>query len=221
MDNNENNSLWKIGCVHDAIKKNLSNMCNSNLWDPKWFLQVRCYLHIWLPTWSASWGYSPQRHLAPNHFKWDGDEHTCPLQVEPCWHMHSVPPNKYQSLAAHLPVAFVKIVQVPSALACISHVPISWCSKWPHLERWNLVEHSPNILNAPTFCIHVNQATPHKDIRLTTTLDEHEQACCFQVLLNQHMHLSLEQKWIWQQSFLLVAFFRKAASSSQDTPHVL
>jgi hypothetical protein len=56
MDINENKSLWKIGCVDDGIKKNLSNMCNSNLWDPNWFLQVRCYLHIWLPTWSASWG---------------------------------------------------------------------------------------------------------------------------------------------------------------------
>jgi len=89
--------------------------------------------------------YYPQRHLAPNHFKWSGDEHTWPLQVEPCWHMHSVPPNKYQSLAAaHRPVAFVKIVQVPSALPCISHVPISWCSKWPHLEMescWTLSKH--------------------------------------------------------------------------------
>ncbi len=33
---------------------------------------------------------------------------------------------------------------MPSALACISHVPISWCSKWPHLEMescWTLSKH--------------------------------------------------------------------------------
>ncbi len=35
-----------------------------------------------------------------------------------------------------------------------------------HISRWHLVEHSPSILNAPTFCININQATPHKDIRL-------------------------------------------------------
>jgi hypothetical protein len=32
--------------------------------------------------------YSPQRHLIPNHFEWHVDEHTCPLQMQPCWHMH-------------------------------------------------------------------------------------------------------------------------------------
>jgi hypothetical protein len=76
-----------------------------------------------------------------------------------------------QSLATHLPVSFVEIVPVPSALAYISHVPISWCSKWPQLEMvtyWTL----PSILKAPTFCIHVNKAIPHKDIRLATTLNE-------------------------------------------------
>jgi len=40
------------------------------------------------------------------------------------------------------------------------------------ISRWHLVEHSPSILNAPTFCIHVNQAMAHKDIRITTTLNE-------------------------------------------------
>jgi hypothetical protein len=68
MDINENKSLWKIGCVDDGIKKNLSNMCNSNLWDPKWFLQVRCYLHIWLPTWSASWGMKHTVAHLEGHF---------------------------------------------------------------------------------------------------------------------------------------------------------
>jgi len=49
-------------------------------------------------------------------------------------------------LAAHLPVAFVKPFQVSSVLDCISHVPISRQSKWPHLEMascWTLSEHPP------------------------------------------------------------------------------
>ncbi len=41
-----------------------------------------------------------------------------------------------------------------------------------HNLRWYLIEHSPSILKAPTFCIHVNKAIPHKDIRLATTLNE-------------------------------------------------
>jgi hypothetical protein len=41
---------------------------------------------------------------------------------------------------------------------------------WSHyMSRWLFIEHSCSTLNAPTFCIHVNQATPHKDFRLTTT----------------------------------------------------
>jgi len=40
-----------------------------------------------------------------------------------------------------------------------------------HILRWHLVEHSPSILNAPTFCIHVNRAIPHKDIGLKTSLN--------------------------------------------------
>ncbi len=38
--------------------------------------------------------------------------------------------------------------------------------------RLQLVKHSSSILNDPTFCIHLNQAIPHKDIRLTTTLND-------------------------------------------------
>jgi len=41
-----------------------------------------------------------------------------------------------------------------------------------HIFRWHLVEHFPSKLNAPTFCIHFHEATPHKDIRLTTSLKE-------------------------------------------------
>jgi len=50
-------------------------------------------------------------------------------------------PTKVTESGTHLPVAFVEIVQVPSALAHISHVPLSWCSKWPHFEMascWTL-----------------------------------------------------------------------------------
>jgi hypothetical protein len=37
----------------------------------------------------------------------------------------------------------------------------------------DLVGHSPSIFNAPKFfCIHVNQAIPQNDIRLTTTLND-------------------------------------------------
>ncbi len=43
------------------------------------------------------------------------------------WIRHS---HESQSLAAHLPVAFVEIVPVPSALVHISHVPKSLHSKW-------------------------------------------------------------------------------------------
>ncbi len=64
------------------------------------------------------------------------------------------------------------IVPVPSAFAFISHVPISWQFKSPHVSRWHLVEHSPRIISVPTFCIHANQATPYKDIRLAITLNE-------------------------------------------------
>jgi hypothetical protein len=41
-----------------------------------------------------------------------------------------------------------------------------------HILRWHLVEHSPSILYASTLCINVNQATPHKDIRLQTALND-------------------------------------------------
>jgi hypothetical protein len=41
-----------------------------------------------------------------------------------------------------------------------------------NIWRWHLVEHLPSILNAPTLCIHVNDAISHKDIRLATTLNQ-------------------------------------------------
>ncbi len=40
------------------------------------------------------------------------------------------------------------------------------------ISRYHLVEDFPSILNAPACCIHVNQNIPHKDIQLTTILNE-------------------------------------------------
>jgi hypothetical protein len=39
-------------------------------------------------------------------------------------------------------------------------------------SSWHIMEHTSNVLHAPTYCIHVNKGTPHKDIRLTTPLNE-------------------------------------------------
>jgi hypothetical protein len=41
-----------------------------------------------------------------------------------------------------------------------------------HISRWHIVEYSQCIFKAPTFCIHVNQAVPHKDIRVATRFNE-------------------------------------------------
>ncbi len=60
-----------------------------------------------------------------------------------------------------------------------------------HILGWHCIEHSPSILHAATFCIHVNWAIPHNDIRLTTT---HEKAYHLQVLQNQHMHCHLNKR---------------------------
>jgi len=49
------------------------------------------------------------------------------------------------------------------------------CSKYgipkDHISRWHLVEHSPSILHAPTFCIHVNYAMAYKDIWIPSSLN--------------------------------------------------
>ncbi len=48
------------------------------------------------------------------------------------------------------------------------------CSKYGiprgHISRWHF-GHFPSILHAPTFCIHVNQSTPHKDIQIPSNLN--------------------------------------------------
>jgi len=71
-------------------------------------------------------------------------EHICSLQAQSCWHMHSAPPKKSQSLAIHCRVAFVEIAPVNSTLTRILHVPMSWHSKRPHLKMascWKLSKH--------------------------------------------------------------------------------
>ncbi len=75
------------------------------------------------------------------------------------------------------------------------------------ISRWHLVEHLPTILNALAFCIHVNQATPHIDIKLQTILND--------LLMNMHAlfkrnHTSTciqhpPQKWQSPTAHLLVA----------------
>ncbi len=80
-------------------------------------------------------------------------------------------PHKRRQLAAHLPVASVKTVLVPCA------PPTFHKSKYhnipsDHITWLNLIEHSAGILHAPTFGIHVNQATAHKGMRLTTSLND-------------------------------------------------
>ncbi len=42
-----------------------------------------------------------------------------------------------------------------------------------HISRWHLIEHISNIFHLPALCILVNQITPHKDIWLQTTLNDH------------------------------------------------
>jgi hypothetical protein len=47
-----------------------------------------------------------------------------------------------------------------------------------HILKWHIVEHTPSIFHAPTLCMHVNQTTPHKDIKFQTTLNN--------LLMNTH-----------------------------------
>jgi hypothetical protein len=68
-----------------------------------------------------------------------------------------------------------------------------------HISRWNLVEHSPSILHAPVFCIHVNQASPHKDIRLATTLNDISSQISLAELLGY-------QNGIWHKIFPYTVF---------------
>jgi hypothetical protein len=45
------------------------------------------------------------------------------------------------------------------------------CGAGDHIVQWHLVEHSPSLLHAPAFGIHINKAIPNKDVGLATTLN--------------------------------------------------
>jgi hypothetical protein len=47
-----------------------------------------------------------------------------------------------------------------------------------HILKWHIVEHTSSIFHAPTLCMHVNQTTSHKNIKLQTTLNN--------LLMNTH-----------------------------------
>jgi hypothetical protein len=98
-------------------------------------------------------------------------EHVGHLQVQWHWHMHSALPWKSESGCT------------PSCCICWNSSS-AFCA-CPHftcpkiiafqvniLRFLHFVEHSVGILHAPTFGIHVNQATPNKDISLATTLND-------------------------------------------------
>jgi hypothetical protein len=70
---------------------------------------------------------------------------------------------------AHPAVAFVEIIPMPSAIAHIAHVPISWQSKCPHFEMA-----SRATLSKHPQCSHILYTCPpsYKDIRLATGLNE-------------------------------------------------
>ncbi len=80
----------------------------------------------------------------------------------------------------HAPVAFVEIFPVPSALSHISHIPISWCSKWSHLgmaSYWTLSMHLQ--------CSHIlHTCQPSQSPQRHQTCNhcewaDHEQTCHF------------------------------------------
>ncbi len=50
--------------------------------------------------------------------------------------------------------------------ACPHVTSQNHCAPTDHILRWHLVEHSQSVFKAPTFCIHVHQATPTKTSNL-------------------------------------------------------
>ncbi len=77
---------------------------------------------------------------------------------------------------------------------------------WTHITWWHLVENSPSILHAPTFCIHVNQASRHKNIWIPSIFND--LLVCAPALFQcnyagtciQHSHISNR---VWAHTFLL------------------
>ncbi len=108
----------------------------------------------------------------------------CKRRSHPLWTISSWThlPSSIATMLAH---AFSTPTKV-TAFGCTPSCCICWNSfcafcPWPHLTclnimvvnilTWHLVVHSPSILYAPTFGLHVNKAIPQKDISLTTTLN--------------------------------------------------
>jgi hypothetical protein len=99
---------------------------------------------------------TPQRHRIYNHFEWFAHERSHPLQGPLHWHMHqSIEQNRmilklFVTISLVL-IEFVETIPMLPSLCTfhISHVPISWHSKWPHLEmgsHWTRFEHYPSML---------------------------------------------------------------------------
>ncbi len=96
-------------------------------------------------------------------------------------HAFSTPTKVTEFGHPHFPVAFVEVVPLPSALALISYVPISWQSKWPHFEMatcWTLSKHpqGSHILHTcqPSYSPQRLQTLNHFEQTV------HEQACHLQ-----------------------------------------
>ncbi len=104
-----------------------------------------------------------------------------------------------------------------------------------HIRWSHLIEHSPGILEAPTFEIHVNEAITHKDIRVATSLDDllvHMSIhfkCHYTGTCIQDPHKS-ESVWLHSfvlhllkqlQSLLPLATFHMAHNQSSPWDHIL
>ncbi len=112
------------------------------------------FSHIWH---TCQWGNFSQRHLTQNHFKWSVHEHVYPLQAPLDWHMHSALPQNWQGLVSDYLLHLLKNFQCLVALPTF-HMSKYHSSPRDHSQWGHLLEHSPSIIHAATFGIHVNKA---------------------------------------------------------------
>jgi hypothetical protein len=81
----------------------------------------------------------------------------------------------------------------------------------------DLVEHSPSIFNAPKFFwIHVNQAIPHNDIRLTTTSNDLLMNMCPAIFKSECF---LPVSYVFKSRYLPFAYKQQSRSSCTDLLH--
>jgi hypothetical protein len=81
---------------------------------------------------------------------------------------------------------------------------LCWSRVWSENSNNAMLILSSSSLS--TFCIHVNQAIPHKVITITTTSNwsVHKHTCPFQAQQCWHMHWALPQNIrVWLHTFLL------------------